>query len=149
MRLWRLVKRKFAPGLDGEGARLVGGRWNSPGVPVIYCASSVALAALEQFVHIPPDLRSGAMLPPLMLIGLDLDDDLIGQSGLATAPETEAARQIGNKWIAARASLALSVPARTVPFDRNILINPRHPDMQRVKVVVSAPFAFDSRLTPG
>jgi RES domain-containing protein len=36
--------------LDGEGARLYGGRWNSPGVRVAYAADSPALAVLEVLV---------------------------------------------------------------------------------------------------
>ncbi|MEO8946700.1 MAG: RES domain-containing protein, partial [Gemmatimonadaceae bacterium] len=32
MQLWRLVKTKYASSaFDGEGARLYGARWNSPG----------------------------------------------------------------------------------------------------------------------
>src|SRR5271169_3442797 len=37
--------------LDGDGARRVGGRSNSPGQPVVYMAQSVALAVLENLVH--------------------------------------------------------------------------------------------------
>lgn len=41
--------------LDGEGARRVGGRWNSPGRAVVYMADSVALAVLENLVHMRRD----------------------------------------------------------------------------------------------
>ena len=37
--------------MDGEGARRVGGRWNSPGRCVVYMAQSVSLAVLENLVH--------------------------------------------------------------------------------------------------
>jgi hypothetical protein len=37
---WRIVKRRYASSaFDGEGARLYGGRWNSPGTPVVYSSS--------------------------------------------------------------------------------------------------------------
>jgi len=146
MRLWRLVKQRYAPGLDGEGARIEGGRWNSPGVPVVYCASSVALAALELYVHLPPELRTESLLPPLRLIGLEVDDSLVGALDLASAPEADQARRIGDDWLVAAAGLALSVPARTVPFDCNVLLNPRHTAMPGVKVVIDEPFRFDDRL---
>lgn len=51
MRVVRLCTRKHA-GLDGEGARLLGGRWNSPGRAAVYTASCGALAALEYMVHL-------------------------------------------------------------------------------------------------
>jgi RES domain-containing protein len=48
--IYRVCRRIYAS-LDGEGARRVGGRWNSPGRPVVYMAKSVALAVLENSVH--------------------------------------------------------------------------------------------------
>ena len=49
---WRLVHARYvAHAFDGEGARLYGGRWNSPGRPAVYTAGSLALAALEVLVH--------------------------------------------------------------------------------------------------
>ena len=36
---WRLDDARFAATWDsGEGAYLLGGRWNSPGVRAVYCA---------------------------------------------------------------------------------------------------------------
>jgi len=54
LRLWRIVRRDHA-GLDGEGARLYGARWNSPATAVLYAASHLSLAALEYLVHVDPD----------------------------------------------------------------------------------------------
>ena len=47
---YRVCRRIYAR-LDGEGARKVGGRWNSPGRAVVYMAQSVAFAVLENLVH--------------------------------------------------------------------------------------------------
>jgi RES domain-containing protein len=44
--VWRLARRAFAA-LDGEGARLYGGRWNRAGQPVVYAAQNLSLALLE------------------------------------------------------------------------------------------------------
>lgn len=49
---WRLDQSKYAATWDsGEGAFLVGGRWNSRGVRAVYCAIDPATAILEVAVN--------------------------------------------------------------------------------------------------
>jgi RES domain-containing protein len=49
---WRLDQEKHKGTWDsGEGAYLVGGRWNSKGVRAVYCALDPATAILEIAVH--------------------------------------------------------------------------------------------------
>jgi RES domain-containing protein len=49
---WRLDQAKFGFTWDsGEGSYLVGGRWNSAGVRVVYAALDPATAILEVAVH--------------------------------------------------------------------------------------------------
>ena len=70
MRIWRICRERYAAeAFNGNGARLFGGRWNSPGTPMVYASSSLALAAIELFVHLEPnqqpaDLVSVAALLP-------------------------------------------------------------------------------------
>ena len=45
MRAFRIADRRH-PIFDGTGAKLTGGRWNSPGRPVIYAAETFAGALL-------------------------------------------------------------------------------------------------------
>lgn len=53
MRAWRIVRWKHASSaFDGEGARLFGSRWTSPGVRVVFAAESRALAMLEMLAHL-------------------------------------------------------------------------------------------------
>ena len=57
--VWRITKQKHARyAFTGDGARLYGGRWNSPGKLVVYTAESRALALAEILVH----LESAAVL---------------------------------------------------------------------------------------
>ena len=49
-RVFRVCRARYAR-LDGTGARRVGDRWNSPGRAVVYMAESIALAVLENLVH--------------------------------------------------------------------------------------------------
>ena len=52
MRVFRIVKKRHVlEAFSGDGARAYGGRWNRPGVPMVYAAQTRALAALEALAH--------------------------------------------------------------------------------------------------
>ena len=51
MLVYRITNPKHTK-LDGEGARIYGGRWNHPGHPLVYAAESRSLAILETRVHL-------------------------------------------------------------------------------------------------
>ena len=68
---WRLCRRPHAT-LDGEGARRFGGRWNSPGRPVVYLADHPALAAFEVRVHL--DLPFELLPSDYVLMRVDVPD---------------------------------------------------------------------------
>ena len=72
MLLWRLTRRPHAD-LSGRGGEIADGRWHSRGRPVVYCASSAALAVLgEDFPENLANLRLGsyiAVLPSSILSG--------------------------------------------------------------------------------
>src|ERR1017187_10731162 len=58
MRFGRMCRLYYAlAAASGEGARLYGGRWNSRGVRMVYASTSLALAAIETFVNLEPNLR--------------------------------------------------------------------------------------------
>ena len=72
-RAWRIVKAKHAAtAFDGEGARLFGGRWNSPGTRMIYTSATLSLAALESLVHLSPPV-----LFKYVAIPVEFDESLI------------------------------------------------------------------------
>ena len=146
MRLWQLIKPEYAPGLDGEGARLNGGRWNTPGVPAIYCASSLALAALEVFVNLAPEERRKGSVPAYVAVALDAPDEAIFDPGHPAGLPEEESRRIGDDWLNARLGLGLRVPSSVVEREHNIVLNPHHPAMRDVQVIQTKPFAFDDRL---
>ena len=46
--IWRLTRERYADSaFSGERARQHGGRFNSPGTPVVYTAESLPLALVE------------------------------------------------------------------------------------------------------
>ena len=146
MRLWQLVDPDQLPGLSGEGTRKHGGRWNSPGLPAVYCASSLALAALEVFVNLPRDRRRKGKVPVQRAVEYDLPDGLCRISGFPGAMPQDKTRPLGDAWLQGLDCLALSVPSNVVPLEANVILNPRHPDMGRVQVMRIEPFDFDPRL---
>ena len=147
---WRLVKSRHATGaFDGEGARLHGGRWNSPGIRVAYASDSIALAVLEVLAH----LQSTTVLQAYSVVSLsfpDQSEEVLEARFLPprwrrfpSPPENQA---IGDQWVVRGESLILRVPSAIIPTAANFLINPSHPEF--AKVVIGRPerFAFDPRL---
>ncbi|MDQ3207339.1 MAG: RES family NAD+ phosphorylase [Gemmatimonadota bacterium] len=147
---WRLVKpRHTAAAFDGEGARLHGGRWNSPGIRVAYASDSIALAALEVLAH----LQSTKVLQTYSLVSVRFPEEsmeILDAASLParwrrfpSPPENQA---IGDRWVAEGRSLILRVPSVIVPAAANFLINPSHPEFGKVAVGRPERFAFDPRL---
>lgn len=149
---WRLVAPKHGNPRDafsGEGARLFGGRWNSPGTPVVYSSSSLSLAALETLVH--ADRRRFER--DYVTFKLHLLEELVLELREGDLPEdwraravSEGARRIGDAWAEARASVALSVPSVIVPVEHNYLLNPVHPQFSDLVIDPPEAFRFDARL---
>jgi len=145
MIVWRLCRRPYAD-LSGEGARLLGGRWNSPGRPVVYFAEHPALAALEVRVHL--DLPFELLPSDFVLVRATVPDDLIGESErpLVQALSEIATVAAGDEWLAQGRIAAMRVPSVLLSYAWNILLNPRHPDAARVSIDSIEPFDFDPRL---
>lgn len=149
MRAWRIC-REGQRALDGEGARLYGGRWNSEGLPVVYTSSTLALAALEYLVHVdiedvPDDLVAMSVeIPDDAGAKIVTADDLPGDWN--RVPDHPACVTLGDAWVAEGAALVLRVPSAVVPEESNLLINPAHARSREVLVKAVHPFAFDPRL---
>lgn len=148
MIVWRLARLAHVK-LDGEGARLAGGRWNSRGRAAVYTSSRLSLAALELLVHTDVPL----VPPDLVACELDVPDDIeIESVELATLPNDwripghPACRSIGDTWIDAGRTAVLGVPSAVVPEEWNYIINPRHRAAKRIELVRRRKFNFDARL---
>jgi RES domain-containing protein len=135
---WRLCRRPFAD-LSGDGARRFGGRWNSPGRPLVYLAEHPALAALELRVHL--DLPFELLPADFVLLRVSVPEAPI--SGIEAPAATIV---LGDAWLTEAPSAALRVPSVLVPHAWNILLNPRHPEATRAEIREIEPFRFDPRL---
>lgn len=143
MIVYRLCKAAHIA-LDGEGARLWGGRWNSPGRPMVYCAASPSLAVLEVLVHL--DLPSDLLPDDYRLITISIPDDAPVQVHNDVVDDGNACRGAGDSFLTAGEALAMSVSSIVVPQERNWLLNPRHTYMERVSALKVEPFSIDPRL---
>jgi RES domain-containing protein len=148
MRVFRVADRRF-PLFDGMGARLTGGRWNSPGRPVIYAAASFAGALLETLVH----SNLGRAPKTHAVIEIVVPDSLIVESiGENDLPGWDdenqtISRAFGDAWLMEQRSAVLLVPSViTQGRERNVLINPDHRDFSRITASTPEPVSWDRRL---
>ncbi|RCH54112.1 RES domain-containing protein [Mucilaginibacter hurinus] len=149
MIVYRITNCEYAGDLSGMGARLFGGRWNSEGRSMLYTASSRSLAVLEILVHLPP-----LMIPDnYCAVEIEIPDNNIKTLNIANlspgwqdVAATDETRKTGDKFINERKQLVMRVPSAIVPAEFNYLINPRHQDIDKVKIVSRSPFSFDERL---
>ena len=144
---WRLASGHHPP-LNGEGAARVGGRWNSPGRPLVYASESLALCLAECLVHV-----TGRLPTNYVAFKISFPDNEAEELNLKTLHagwerDIARTRAVGDKWLAEARSLALIVPSAVLPESRNILLNPQHPAASRMRVVLRKPFTFDPRLGP-
>lgn len=147
---WRIVKpRHAAAPFDGEGARIAGGRWNTPGTRMIYTSSSAALAVLEMLVH----LQATEILRSYVLFSCTFDEALIQKVDAATLPRNWRSypappqlQMIGDDWVRSADSAVLEVPSAIVPMEPNFLINPEHRDFRRIKTSDRIRLDLDTRL---
>ncbi len=149
MYLYRLCKEKYAT-LDGYGAFLYGGRWNSAGRPLVYTAENRALAALEFLVGVEQHREMG----PLVMLTLQVPDDIkyeaLESKELPTAwrrfPALQHLAKRGNEWLGQNKTCLLKVPSIHVPEEYNYLLNPLHTDFTKIQVIGQKAFYFDDRL---
>lgn len=147
---WRIVKRRLAKdAFSGEGARLYGGRWNSPGVSVVYAAQSQSLAALELLVH----LETSDLLYEYVVIEARFDADLVirvPKSDLPidwrASPPPASTRKIGDAWIAEEPSPVLELPSAVIPSENIFLLNPQRSVFAKIEIGSPVDFEFDPRL---
>ncbi|HEX2163360.1 MAG TPA: RES domain-containing protein [Thermoanaerobaculia bacterium] len=147
---WRITKSRLADrAYDGEGARRIGGRWNSKGVAMVYASASASLALLEVLVHVEDE----SLLPAYTLISAELDEDLIHRLDEAalppdwrSSPAPPELREIGDAWAASRRSVVLAVPSVVVPWETNLLLNPSHPRFAELRIDAPRRFELDQRL---
>ena len=149
---WRIAVETpaySAHDLHGLGAKTTGGRWNSKGVPVVYCARTIALATLET-VH-----YFGRESLPFnrYLVRIEIPDTVWDArqvldpvpAGWDAIPAGLTSIAAGDAWIASRQSAVLLVPSVIVPDEYNVLINPAHAGSAAIAATTLRRWLYDPR----
>lgn len=153
--LWRIgveAPSHTANDLSGAGAKITGGRWNSVGTPLIYSATSIALATIETVLH----LRGGSLPFNRFLVRIDVPDTVWAArllldplpGGWDAVPPGMTSRATGDAWVASGSSALLLVPSVSVPDEFNVLINPQHPDVASITATRIKRWIYDPRFFP-
>ena len=148
MLVYRITGKKYASDISGTGAAIVGGRWNKKGTPVLYTGESKEIALLETIVHTPPML-----VPDLDILILEIPDDSITEIKIEDLPKNwidypapSILAKIGEDWVHNGKTIALKVPSCIIHSASNYILNSRHPEYKKVRLIDHKDFHFDSRL---
>jgi RES domain-containing protein len=153
--LWRiatLTPAYPAEDMSGGGAKATGGRWNAKGTAVLYAAENRSLACLETLVH----GVSGALPLNRILVRIDVPDEVWEAAtrfdpddpenvGWNVEPAGMVSIDAGTGWVKRDASALLIVPSVIVPEEKNVLINPAHPDAAKISATKIRKWTYDAR----
>jgi RES domain-containing protein len=147
---WRIVRASRAKtAFTGEGAWRYGGRWNSPGVRVVYVSEHQSTAAFEVFANRVPFIL-GEKYKAYHLEWPDGLTEIVPAKKLPTnwriSPPPAETMEIGDRWVQERRSAVLALPSAISPDDTNFLLNPGHSDFKRIRIHPPIDFDFDPRL---
>jgi RES domain-containing protein len=149
MKIYLIALTEYSD-VSGEGAKRYGGRWNLPGHPVLYGASSVAAGLLERLT-IDPELFSSERYTLYSVMELQCDDGLIHRpatdelpGGWNAIPATRQSQVYGTKLILSGV-LGFQVPSVVDVTSWNVVINPLAKEFNRVGWKVY-PLSLDQRI---
>lgn len=137
------------PIFDPTGSTIFPGRWNDEDSPVIYTAENYSGAMLEKLASGHGDLPANQhfveiTVPKGASCEAVTKDSLPGWDSV----DCRAPRAFGVDWITSKRTLLLFVPSYVARVERNVLINPAHPDFLSIEVSLEEPVWWDERLFP-
>ena len=135
------------PIYDPEGARLYPGRWNTAASPIIYASEHYSTAMLEKLVH------SNSILPPNQhYVRITIPNGISYEAFQAEkhpgwdGKREDICKRAGHAWYKERRTAIMLVPSIPARLERNILINPLHPDAAKITTDLPLPVWWDERL---
>lgn len=149
--VYRLLRQPFASTpFDGEGSYRYGGRWSAPGTRIVYTAEHLSLAMVEYLVHLDSDQSPR----DLVLARAEVPDDIPRRhlqtddlpKGWQDYPAPQSLAAIGETFVRENQAAVLIIPSVVAPAENNWLLNPNHPDFQKITLGPAEPFRYDPRL---
>ncbi len=151
VKAWRIVKTKHKhSAFTGYGCQFTSGRWHNKMALMVYCSETPALSALELFVHLQQDgmhikfVSFEIQIPGKIII--NVENIITLPKRWRRHPPGAGTKKIGSDWVKSMDSAVLSLPSTIIPSNKNYLLNPQHPDSDKITIGLPEPFSFDSRM---
>lgn len=147
MRVYRVSRTQYAKDLEGTGAKLYGGRWNSVNIPCVYTSESRALAVLEYSVNSEMNLIPRALsicifeIDPKKIKEISIED-LPGN--WKDIPSPFSTKKLGSKFLTNGGEI-LKIPSIVIEDEFNYILNPLSKD-RSYKLVEIHDFIYDLRI---
>ena len=157
MKLFRITRIKYLENYTGRGGSFLNGaRWNKSGIPVLYFASTPSVALLEMANYLPSpklipiDYRLGIYHLPDTVSSQTLTVERLPQDW-SRYPYPLSTQEIGSQWLNEGSSLILFVPSVAVPagLENIAVVNPRHPEIDRLKLASVESSLYNDRAFRG
>ncbi len=149
MELYHLGNSRYAQQLNGEGARLFGGRWNQKGDACIYTSGIRSLCILEYLANVsledmPPDLSFTTYHLPDKSYRIIPIKDL--PERWDAVPPAGATKQFGSRLLGDETCTCFAVPSVVVPEEWNFILNPASANFNQLKIISIERWTLDHRI---
>jgi len=147
MILWRISN--YAD-LLGTGGLYASARWHTAGRPVVYLAETPSSALLEVFVHLETD--EDHRPDSYQLLKIEADDSVAFETVEVASLSAEwrtnelETQSCGDDWLDRKLTALVRVPSAVTPETWNWVLNPRHPDAARIRIIQVEKHLYDARL---
>lgn len=132
---------------SGEGAKITEGRWHSLGQPMIYSSEHYSTAMLEKLVHYNSELPDNQHFIEIAIPArVSYEVFSMEHHPGWHRQDCKISRDFGSRWFDEGRSCLLFVPSVVARIERNILINPLHPDFSAITAGLETPIWWDKRL---
>ena len=148
MIVYRISNSAYKDDISGTGAKLLGSRWNSRDIPVLYTSQNISLSVLEMLVN--TNFKDYSIALDLMYIKFpdDQPNTVIELKNLKNnwKDDFDYTRYMGDEFFKQNESLILRVPSAVIQEEYNYLANPLHADFKKIKIINTKSFWPDERL---